>query len=143
MNSYEQDLALSRQIASVVAGAGGRVYYVGGFVRDALMGVACKDIDIEVYGVAPDRLRQLLAPLGQVYDKGASFGVLGLRHSDIDIAMPRTESRTGAKHTDFDVSVNPFLSLEEACRRRDFTINAMLQDVLTGEVVDLLSLIHI
>lgn len=137
MNSYEQDLALSREIAAAVDAAGGRTYYVGGFVRDSLMGIACKDIDLEVYGVTPARLRELLSGLGEVYDRGASFGVLGLRHSDIDIAMPRTESRTGARHTDFDVSVDPFLPVERACRRRDFTINAMLMDVRTGEVVDL------
>ena len=136
MNSFEQDLALSRRIAQAVADAGGRAYYVGGFVRDGLMDVACKDIDLEVYGIAPGKLRALLGELGEVYDRGASFGVLGLRHSDLDIAMPRTESRTGARHTDFDVTVNPFLPTREACRRRDFTINAMLRDVLTGEVLD-------
>ena len=136
MNSFEQDLALSRRIAEAVAAAGGRVYYVGGFVRDGLMGLECKDIDLEVYGVEPRRLRTLLGELGEVYDRGASFGVLGLRHSDLDVAMPRTESRTGARHTDFDVTVDPFLSPREACRRRDFTINAMLRDVLTGEVLD-------
>ena len=136
MNNFEQDLALSRRIAEAVAAAGGRVYYVGGFVRDGLMGLECKDIDLEVYGVEPRRLRTLLGELGEVYDRGASFGVLGLRHSDLDVAMPRTESRTGARHTDFDVTVDPFLSPREACRRRDFTINAMLRDVLTGEVLD-------
>ena len=136
MNNFEQDLALSRRIAEAVAAAGGRVYYVGGFVRDGLMGLECKDIDLEVYGVEPRRLRTLLGELGEVYDRGASFGVLVLRHSDLDVAMPRTESRTGARHTDFDVTVDPFLSPREACRRRDFTINAMLRDVLTGEVLD-------
>ena len=136
MNNFEQDLALSRRIAEAVAAAGGRAYYVGGFVRDGLMGLECKDIDLEVYGVEPRRLRTLLGELGEVYDRGASFGVLGLRHSDLDVAMPRTESRTGARHTDFDVTVDPFLSPREACRRRDFTINAMLRDVLTGEVLD-------
>ena len=136
MNSFEQDLALSRRIARAVADAGGRAYYVGGFVRDGIMGVECKDIDIEVYGLAPQALRSVLAGLGEVYDRGAAFGVLGLRHSDIDIAMPRTESRTGAKHTDFDVCVDPFLPPQIACRRRDFTINAMLQDVLSGDILD-------
>lgn len=136
MNSFEQDLVLSRRIAEEIAAAGGRAYYVGGFVRDGIMGVECKDIDIEVYGLAPDRLRSVLSALGDVYDRGASFGVLGLRQSDIDIAMPRTESRTGAKHTDFDVCVDPLLPPERASRRRDFTINAMMQDVLTGEILD-------
>ena len=64
MNTYEQDLALSKDIAALVADAGGRAYYVGGFVRDGLMGVACKDIDIEVYGISPDELRALLSKLG-------------------------------------------------------------------------------
>ena len=136
LNSFEQDLMLSRELAAAVSAAGGRAYYVGGFVRDSVMGIARKDIDIEVYGIEPVKLRQLLSTLGEVYDRGASFGVLGLRHSDIDIAMPRTESRTGAKHTDFDVCVNPFLDPKEAARRRDFTINAMMQDVLTGEILD-------
>lgn len=136
MNSFLEDLALSRQLAGGIRAAGGRAFYVGGFVRDAIMGIQSKDIDIEVYGLAPDRLRAVLNEYGEVYDRGASFGVMGLRHSDIDIAMPRTESRTGAKHTDFDVSVNPFLDPKEAARRRDFTVNAMMQDVLTGEILD-------
>lgn len=136
MNSFETDMALSRKIASEAAKNGGRAYYVGGFVRDGLMGVPCKDIDIEVYGISPRRLREILAGLGEVFDKGASFGVLGLRHSEIDVAMPRTESRTGARHTDFDVTVNPNLAPCEAARRRDFTINAMMRDILSGELLD-------
>ena len=130
----EQEMTL--EIARRVKAAGGRVLLVGGYVRDRLMGVASKDMDIEVYGVTPAALRGILSTLGEPYDKGASFCVLGLRHYDLDIAMPRRESRTGLKHTDFDVSVDPFLSYEEASRRRDFTINAMMYDPLTGEVID-------
>ena len=129
-------MALSRRIAEAVAAAGGRAYYVGGFVRDRIMGRECKDIDIEVYGITPAELRGLLSELGEVYDRGAAFGVLGLLHSDIDIAMPRTESRTGSRHRDFDVSVDPFLEPARACLRRDFSINAMLMDVLSGEILD-------
>ena len=111
--------------------------FVGGFVRDGLTGTPCKDIDVEVYGIAPQALKALLSELGEVVEKGASFGVYGLAHSNIDVAMPRKERRTGDKHTDFDVSVDPNLSFEAASMRRDFTINAMLRDVLTGELVDL------
>ena len=50
----------SRQLAEGIRDAGGRAFYVGGFVRDALMGISCKDIDIEVYGLAPARLREVL-----------------------------------------------------------------------------------
>ena len=131
-----KDLALAKEIAERVAEAGGRVYLVGGGVRDAISGIECKDIDIEVYGIAPQKLREILSGLGEVLEKGAAFGVLGLAHTEIDIAMPRTESRTGDGHRDFDVSVNPFLSTREASARRDFTFNAMMQDVLTGKIID-------
>ena len=137
MNTHEQDVALAREIATRVASAGGRAMLVGGAVRDGLMGVDCKDIDLEVYGLDPATLRALLNGVGQVIEKGASFGVFGLRHSAIDIAMPRRERRTGGRHTDFDVSVDPYLSFEAATMRRDLTINAMMRDVLTGEIVDL------
>ena len=130
------DLALARQLAKQVSHQGGRAYFVGGCVRDKLMGIAGKDIDMEVYGITPSALREILSGMGQVLDKGASFGVLGLRHSNMDIAMPRRESRTGNLHTDFDVSVDPFLSTMEASRRRDFTCNALMEDVLSGEIID-------
>ena len=137
LNTYEQDLALSVALAERVRDAGGRAMYVGGMVRDALMGVPCKDIDIEVYGLSPERLRGLLSELGRVVEKGASFGVFGLEHSAIDVAMPRRERPTGARHTDFDVTVDPGLSFEAATMRRDLTINAMMRDALTGELIDL------
>ena len=62
--------------------------------------------------------------------------MLGIRHSGLDIAMPRRETLTGVKHTDFDIAADPFLSFETACSRRDFTVNAMLRDILTGEIID-------
>ena len=137
LNTFEQDLALARALAMKVKDTGGRAMFVGGFVRDGLTGVDCKDIDVEVYGVEPRELRAILAELGEVVEKGASFGVYGLAHSNIDVAMPRKERRVGDRHTDFDVSVDPQLSFEAASMRRDFTINAMMRDVLTGELVDL------
>jgi tRNA nucleotidyltransferase (CCA-adding enzyme) len=130
------DKNLAIKIAEKVSAAGGRAFFVGGYVRDMLMSVECKDIDIEVYGITPAALRAILAEVGEPYDKGAAFGVLGLRHSELDVAMPRRESRTGSKHTDFDVAVDPFMTYEDASRRRDFTINAMMLDPLTGEIVD-------
>ena len=131
-----RELEIARLLAEDVASEGGRAFFVGGYVRDQLMGRETKDIDVEVYGIAPERLRALLAKRGRVYEKGAFFGVLSLEHTHLDIAMPRRESRTGAKHTDFDVSVDPFLSTKEASRRRDLTVNAMLMDICTGQIVD-------
>ena len=137
MNTIEQDLALARQIAQGVGELGGRAMFVGGYVRDSLLGLPCKDIDVEVYGLTPQALWTLLSGLGNVRRRGESFGVYALEHSDIDVAMPRRERRTGERHTDFEVDVDPFMSFENASARRDFTINAMLKDVLTGELIDL------
>ena len=118
---------------------GGRAFYVGGFVRDMLMRggtIAPKDVDVEVHGIRPGELEKLLGELGEVKKMGISFGVFNLRHYDIDIAMPRMEHATGRGHRDFEVFVDPFIGPEKAAKRRDFTVNALMQDVLTGEILD-------
>ncbi len=130
------DLQTAQQIAKIVESAGGRAYFVGGFVRDRLMGKDPGDIDIEVHGLLPEVLRAQLAQLGEVLSYGSSFGIYGLAGHDIDIAVPRKEHATGRGHRDFEVFTDPFIGTKEAARRRDFTINAMLQDVLTGQVID-------
>lgn len=132
----DKNFDMAQRIAAAVHEAGGRTFYVGGYVRDRLLGRENKDIDLEVHGVPVRTLEGILSALGEPVSMGASFGVLGLRHYELDIAMPRSEVATGRGHRDFAVSVDPFLGAEKAARRRDFTINAMMQDVLTGEVLD-------
>ena len=123
-----QDLAMAREIAAKVAAAGVRVYFVGGCVRDWLLNQDVKDIDIEVHGVSVDKLREILDSLGERTEMGASFGVFGLKHIGLDIAMPRKEQSTGLGHKDFAVSVDPFIGTKKAAERRDFTMNALMQD---------------
>lgn len=132
----DRNMEMAIRLAHAVAEVGGCAYFVGGFVRDRLMGKQGKDIDIEVHGIEPARLEAVLDALGERTVMGISFGVYGLRHYELDIAMPRSETKTGRGHRDFTVDVDPFLGTEKAARRRDFTINAMMQNVLTGEVVD-------
>lgn len=136
MSDYEQDLAISRQIAQCVRQNGGRAYYVGGFVRDALLGQENKDIDIEVHGISPGELESILDSLGQRLAIGESFGIFNLKGHSLDIAMPRKETLRGSGHRDFDVFVDPFIGTEAAARRRDFTFNALMQDILTGKILD-------
>ncbi len=131
-----KDMLMAQKLAGEVAAAGGRAYYVGGFVRDRLMGKECKDVDVEIHGLTPVQMETILDSLGERTVMGASFGVYGLRHYDLDIAMPRSETCTGRGHKDFTIFVDPFLGTEKAAMRRDFTINAMMEDVLTGEVID-------
>ena len=131
-----RDMEAARAIARQAAALGGRAYYVGGFVRDRLLGRENTDVDIEVHGLTPSQLEEILDGLGGRLEMGASFGIYGLKGYGLDIAMPRRERAIGRGHRDFDVTVDPFLGTEQAARRRDFTINALMEDVLTGRVLD-------
>ena len=134
----EKDIALARRIAEKIAAAGGRVFYVGGCVRDKILygGELRGDIDIEVHGVEPEVLWDALTEVGTPLQYGSSFGIYGLSGSGLDIAIPRKEHATGRGHRDFEVFTDPYIGAEAASRRRDFTVNALMEDVLTGEIVD-------
>lgn len=136
MTDLQKDLTIARQIAEKVKQQGGESYFVGGFVRDKIMGRENKDIDIEVHGITPDVLESILDSIGVRISIGESFGVYALKGCGIDIAMPRKEKVTGKGHRDFDVFVDPYLGSEKAAQRRDFTVNALMENVLTGEVID-------
>ncbi|HJT66181.1 MAG TPA: HD domain-containing protein [Pyrinomonadaceae bacterium] len=123
-------------LAEAVRDAGGRALLVGGCVRDGLMGAQPKDWDVEVYGVAPERLREILDRFGPVNVVGEAFTVYKLG-SDLDVSLPRRERKSGRGHRAFVIEGDPEMSMVEASRRRDFTINAILQDPLTNEIIDL------
>jgi tRNA nucleotidyltransferase (CCA-adding enzyme) len=65
-----------------------------------------------------------------------SFGVIKVKHLDLDISLPRRENKTGAGHRGFLVEVDPQLSLADAAARRDFTVNAIMYDPLKEELLD-------
>ena len=121
-------------MAAAVRAAGGRALIVGGWVRDRVMGRASKDIDLEVYGVDALRLRPLLESFGRVDTVGESFEVY--KCGDIDVSLPRHESKSGRGHRGFEVTGDPGMSVAEAARRRDFTVNAIAWDPLTEEYLD-------
>lgn len=108
---------------------------VGGCVRDELMGIEPKDWDLEIYGIEPNRLRELLNSFGEVNAVGEAFTVYKIGQ-DLDVALPRRERKIGRGHKGFVVEGDKDMSFKEASKRRDFTINAILQDVLTGEIID-------
>ena len=127
----EKVIALARAIHD----AGGRALLVGGCVRDTLMGTQPKDWDLEVYNWTPERLREVLDQFGPVNVVGESFTVYKLGHH-LDVSIPRRERKSGRGHKGFVIEGDPAMSVAEATRRRDFTINAILQDPLTGELID-------
>ena len=123
-------------LASKVKEKGGRAFYVGGYVRDLLLNIPNKDIDIEVHGIAEKDLVAILNEIGEVDYYGRSFGIYALRHEDIEVALPRSEKVLGTGHRDFEISVDPDMGYKKAALRRDFTINALMMDVLSHEILD-------
>jgi tRNA nucleotidyltransferase (CCA-adding enzyme) len=119
--------------------AGGRVYVVGGAVRDALLGKEPKDIDLMVTGLDENAIREALKVLpGGVDLTGKDFGVFRYKEKggDVEIALPRTERSTGVLNQDFHVNADPNLAPEQDLYRRDFTANAMAVDLDTGDLID-------
>lgn len=133
---FTGDIAAVAGVVSAVAAAGGRALLVGGCVRDALMGRPAKDIDIEVYGLEPRALEKALRTRFELNTVGRSFGVFKIQKHPVDVALPRRESKSGVGHTGFLVEGDPFMPVAEAAARRDFTVNAMYWDPLTGEIID-------
>ena len=138
---YPEPPQLALDIARAVRGAGGRAFVVGGWVRDQLRGEPSKVVDLEVFGIPQPALAGLLAPLGRVEPVGQSFPVYKVVRPDsgesaVDVALPRRESKRGRGHKAFDVHGDPFMSVADAARRRDFTQNAIGWDPLTGDDED-------
>jgi tRNA nucleotidyltransferase (CCA-adding enzyme) len=132
----------AEHLARAVREQGGRALLVGGYVRDELLGLHPKDADIEVYGLEAAPLRELLRRFGRVECVGESFRVYKLawwenkERFELDVSLPRRDKKVGVGHKGFEVEGDPFASIEEAARRRDFTVNAILKDPLTGEILD-------
>jgi tRNA nucleotidyltransferase (CCA-adding enzyme) len=122
------------EIARVVRDRGGRALVVGGFVRDRLIEEPSSELDMEVFGIAEAELPQVLAWFGRVEAVGQQFPVYKV--GAVDVALPRRESKSGRGHKGFTVSGDPFMTVEEAARRRDFTVNAISWDPLTDEYLD-------
>lgn len=108
-----------------------RAYLVGGSVRDVCLGMPLHDMDIEVYDIDPVVFEKLMQSIGAV-GVGKSFFVYKL--GQIDFSLPRVERKSGSGHTGFAVEVCQ--DEEEASRRRDFSMNAMMLNIFDETVLD-------
>ena len=121
-----------------VVSKGGKIYQVGGAVRDLFLGKISKDLDIVITGIPANDIESLLKKYGKVDMVGASFGVIKFTPPDgeeIDIAIPRTEKKAGTGYQGFDVSADHTLPIEKDLERRDFTINSIAKDS-EGNLID-------
>lgn len=140
------DLSFTGDIAEAFQSLGGLALVVGGYARDAAIAqltgqkLESKDIDIEVYGVEFDEMARRLETFGQVDLVGSSFGIVKVRNPEsgnvLDFSIPRADSKVDKGHKGFVVSGDPNMSVREAARRRDLTMNALAVNPLTGEVID-------
>ena len=130
-----------RRLLETLRDAGGRPYLVGGAVRDTLLGLPHEDLDVEVFGLPLPDLKEALARVGRVDVVGEAFTVFkvsGLEGAEgaVDVSLPRRDSKAGPGHRGIAVTGDPDLSLEEAARRRDFTINAVMFDPFASAFID-------
>lgn len=137
--AYQEGYQTMVNMAKAIREHGGMGLLVGGAVRDMAQGVMVKDFDLEVYDVEADALSAIAEQFGKVSEVGKAFGILKVAIPsglDLDLSLPRRDSKTGEGHKGFAVKTDPSMLITEACRRRDFTINAMAADPISGKVYD-------
>ncbi|BDY11695.1 tRNA nucleotidyltransferase/poly(A) polymerase family protein [Hydrogenimonas cancrithermarum] len=108
-----------------------KLYLVGGAVRDMVLGRDVYDLDIECFGIEPERFDEAMRKLGA---KGVGKSFYVYKYEDLDIALPRIERKTGRGHRAFSVELA--YDTKEASRRRDFTMNALMLDLQSFEIID-------
>ena len=133
--------ALPPDVRSAIMNAGGKIYQVGGAVRDELLGKISKDLDLLVVGIDLKKLSKIVGRFGKTNMVGKAFGIIKFKpegsDEDIDISVPRVDEKsTGKGHKDFKVKLGKGITLKQDQLRRDFWMNALAKDVETGEIHD-------
>ena len=133
---------LPQKVIVAVKAAGGKIYQIGGAVRDELLGKISKDLDILVVGLEMNKLASTLGEYGKTNMVGKSFGIIKFvpegETEEIDISVPRVDEKsTGKGHKDFVVRLGGDISLQQDQLRRDFWMNAIAKDIDTGKLWDM------
>lgn len=138
IKKIKEQFSLVYKIVQAIEKNGGRAVLVGGAVRDLLLNLSIKDVDIEVYNLQPEVVEKILRQFGPVSLVGKVFGVFRVHGLDVDWSLPRADS-PGRKP---EVKIDPFMSYHNAFVRRDLTINAMGIDLSTSELIDPFNGVH-
>lgn len=119
------------EIATIIANNNGRLYLVGGCVRDIILKITPHDYDYCVVGLTEEIFEKLFP---NAKKQGKAFPVYILENSEF--ALARTEKKSGIKHTDFEFNTSPAITIFDDLSRRDLTINSIAIDILTDEIID-------
>lgn len=119
------------EIAEKISKYGGRLYLVGGAVRDTLLGITPKDYDYCVTGLEKEDFIRIF-PEAQL--QGKSFPVFVIGNNEY--ALARKEKKTAPGHKGFEMLADKTITIEEDLKRRDITINSIAIDMLTQEIID-------
>ena len=128
MSAFIDFISLCKQVKPIleeIIKNGGRPYLVGGIVRDLVLNKSLKDTDVEIHKISLEDLERILKKIGIVRLVGKQFGVLRIDHLDVDWSIPRRDSKGRKPNVEFDST----MTIEEACKRRDLTMNAMAIDL--------------
>lgn len=123
-----QDIA---KIAEKINKAGGKLYLVGGAIRDRLLGLKITDADYAVVGLDDKEFSKMFP---NAITRGKSFPVYIINNSEF--ALARREEKIGRGHKQFKIYTGKDVTIEEELKRRDITINSIAEDVLTKEIID-------
>ena len=129
-------LKITEELSTLFYNNGGNLLLVGGSVRDLLMGISPHELDFEARGINLQGVKNLLSEKFKCDEVGKAFGVLRIKGFPIEIALPRTEKKSGVGHKGFEVEIDPNLPFKRAFQRRDFTINALAFDPLERVLLD-------
>lgn len=119
------------EIAQTIENQGGRLYLVGGALRNKLLNRQVKDEDYCVVGITSKQFKELFP---KSFSRGKSFEVFELNGKEF--AMARTETKIGIGHKGFEITANKNITIEQDLARRDITINSIAQDVITEKIID-------
>ena len=120
-----------KEIAKLIAENGGRLYLVGGAVRDELMGREINDYDYCIVGLEPEDVIRLFP---DAISYGKSFPVFNIFGNEY--ALARKEIKVSEGHKGFEIVSDKSITIEEDLRRRDITINSIAKDILTEDYKD-------
>jgi len=120
-----------KSIAKKIEQAEGRLYLVGGAVRDKILGKETHDEDYCVTGISAEEFQKLFP---KAHIRGKAFSVFDIDGKEF--AMARIETKQGIGHKEFEITTNLQITIAQDLVRRDITINAIAEDVLTGDIID-------